>query len=58
MDKNYTRIPENAESKALEREKEQYPVQKISFTLPLSEEAVQDAVEEINPDQESLGFRG
>ncbi len=58
MDKDLTKIPENAASKATEREKEKYPVQQISVTTPISEEEVEDAVKEINPTKDSLDWRG
>ena len=32
MNKNFAKIPENAESKAVDREKEEYPVQQVAVT--------------------------
>ena len=45
MNKDFAKIPENAESKAVDREKEEYPVQQVAVT-------------ELNPDTDSLGSRG
>lgn len=58
MDKDLNKIPENAESKALDREKEEYPVQQVAVTYPISDKEVKDAVKELNPDTNSLGSRG
>ncbi len=58
MNEDLTKITENAESKALDREKEQYPVQQIAITDPISDKEVKDAVKELNPDTSSLGSRG
>lgn len=58
MNEDLTKITENAESKALDREKEQYPVQQIAVTDPISDKEVKDAVKELNPDTSSLGCRG
>lgn len=58
MDKEFTKIPENAESKAEDRKREKYPVQQVAVTEPITEKEVKSAVREINPDTESLGFRG
>ena len=58
MDKDLNKIPENAESKALDREKEEYPVQHGAVTYPRGEKEVKDAVKELNPDTDSLGSRG
>ncbi len=58
MNEDLTKITENAESKALDREKEQYPVQQIAVTDPISDKEVKDAVKELNPDKDSLGSRG
>ena len=52
------KIPENAESKASDREKEEYPVQQVAVTYPIGEKEVKDAVKELNPDTDSLGSRG
>ena len=35
MNKNFAKIPENAESKAVDREKEEYPVQQVAVTYPI-----------------------
>lgn len=58
MDKDLTKIPEIAASKAFDREREKYPVQRISVVLPITERDIESAVEEINPDHDSLNFRG
>ena len=58
MNEDLTKITESAESKALDREKEQYPVQQIAVTDPISDKEVKDAVKELNPDTSSLGSRG
>lgn len=58
MNEDLTKITESAESKALDREKEQYPVQQIAVTDPISDKEVKDAVKELNPDKDSLGSRG
>ena len=58
INEDLTKITENAESKALDREKEQYPVQQIAVTDPISDKEVKDAVKELNPDTSSLGSRG
>lgn len=58
MDKDLNKIPENAESKALDREKEEYPVQQVGVTYPIGDKEVKDAVKELNPDTNSLGSRG
>ena len=58
MNEDLTKITENAESKALDREKEQYPVQQVAVTYPIGEKEVKDAVKELNPDTDSLGSRG
>ena len=57
MNKDFAKIPENAESKAVDREKEEYPVQ-VAVTYPIGEKEVKDAVKELNPDTDSLGSRG
>ena len=44
MDKDLNKIPENAESKALDREKEEYPVQQVAVTYPIGDKEVKDAV--------------
>ncbi len=54
MDNNFTKIPENAESRASDREKEDYPVQQVAVTYPIGEKEVKDAVKELNPDTDSL----
>ena len=51
MNKDFAKIPENAESKAVGREKEEYPVQQVAVTYPIG-------VKELNPDTDSLGSRG
>lgn len=56
--KDFAKIPENAESKAVDREKEEYPVQQVAVTYPIGEKEVKDAVKELNPDTDSLGSRG
>ena len=58
MNKDFAKIPENAESKAVDREKEEYPVQQVAVTYPIGEKEVKDAVKELNPDTDSLGSRG
>lgn len=58
MNKDFAKIPENAESKAVDREKEEYPVQQVVVTYPIGEKEVKDAVKELNPDTDSLGSRG
>lgn len=59
MDKDLNKIPENAESKALDREKEEYPVQQVAVTYPIGDKEVNDArIKELNPDTNSLGSRG
>ncbi|WP_199652985.1 hypothetical protein [Parabacteroides sp. AM08-6] len=58
MDKELTKIPESAESKVLDKEREKYPVQQVSVTLPITDKEVESAVKEINPDADSLGSRG
>ena len=58
MDKDFTKITENAESKASDRGKEEYPVQQVAVTYPISDKEVKDAVKELNPDTDSLGSRG
>lgn len=55
MNKDFAKIPENAESKAVDREKEEYPVQQVAVTYPIGEKEVKDAVKELNPDTDSLG---
>ena len=35
MNKDFAKIPENAESKAVDREKEEYPVQQVAVTYPI-----------------------
>ena len=57
-DKDLNKIPENAESKALDREKEENPVQQVAVTYPIGDKEVKDAVKELNPDTNSLGSRG
>lgn len=42
MDKDFTKIPENAESKASDREKEEYPVQQVAVTYPIGEKEVKE----------------
>ena len=37
MNKNFAKIPENAESKAVDREKEEYPVKHVAVTYPIGE---------------------
>ena len=54
MNKDFAKIPENAESKAVDREKEEYPVQQVAVTYPIGEKEVKDAVKELNPDTDSL----
>ena len=44
--------------KALDREKEEYPVQQVAVTYPIGDKEVKDAVKELNPDTNSLGSRG
>ena len=56
MNKDFAKIPENAESKAVDRE--EYPVQQVAVTYPIGEKEVKDAVKELNPDTDSLGSRG
>ena len=56
MNKDFAKIPENAESKAVDREKEEYPVQQVAVTYPIGEKEVKDAVKELNPDTDSLGI--
>lgn len=58
MDKDFTKIPENAESKASDREREEFPVQQVAVTYPIGEKEVEEAVKELNPDTDSLGCRG
>lgn len=58
MDKEFTKIPENAESKAIDREKEKYPVQQIATEVHITEKEVECAVEELNPDKNSMESRG
>ena len=58
MSKDLTRIPENAESKAEEREKEKYPVQQVSVVMPITDKEVKDAGKEINPARDSMDSRG
>ena len=58
INKDFAKIPENAESKAVDREKEEYPVQQVAVTYPIGEKEVKDAVKELNPDTDSLGSRG
>ena len=58
MNKDFAKIPENAESKAVDREKEECPVQQVAVTYPIGEKEVKDAVKELNPDTDSLGSRG
>ena len=58
MNKDFAKIPENAESKAVYREKEEYPVQQVAVTYPIGEKEVKDAVKELNPDTDSIGSRG
>ena len=48
MNKDFAKIPENAESKAVDREKEEYPVQQVAVTYPIGEKEVKDAVKELN----------
>ena len=55
MNKDFAKIPENAESKAVDREKEEYPVQQVAVTYPIGEKEVKDAVKELT---DSLGSRG
>ena len=47
MNKDFAKIPENAESKAVDREKEEYPVQQVAVTYPIGEKEVKDAVNSI-----------
>ena len=42
MNKDFAKIPENAESKAVDREKEEYPVQQVAVTYPIGEKEVKD----------------
>lgn len=58
MNKDLTKITENAESKALDRDMEEYPVQQIAVTYPIGEKEVKNAVRELNPDENSLDSRG
>lgn len=58
MDKDLTKITENAESKALDKDMEEYPVQQIAVTYPIGEKEVKNAVRELNPDENSLDSRG
>lgn len=58
MDQEITKITENAESKALDREKEKYPVQQVATEYPITEKEVECAVTEINPDKNSMESRG
>lgn len=58
MDKERTKIPENAESKAEDRKREKYPVQQVAVTYPITDKEINSAVKEINPDTDSLGCRG
>ena len=57
MNKNFAKIPENAESKAVDREKEEYPVQQVAVTYPIGEKEVKDAVKELNPDTDRKSTR-
>ena len=58
MDKDQTKIPEMAASKAADREMEKHPVQQLDINKPVTEEEVEEAVEELNPTEESLDWRG
>lgn len=58
MDKELTKIPENAASKDEDRKREKYPVQQVAVTYPITDKEVNSAVREINPDTDSLGCRG
>lgn len=58
MDKELTKIPENAASKDEDRKREKYPVQQVAVTYPITDKEVKSAVKEINPDTDSLGCRG
>lgn len=49
MNKDFAKIPENAESKAVDREKEEYPVQQVAVTYPIGEKEVKDAVKNSIP---------
>ena len=37
MNKDFAKITENAESNAVDREKEEYPVQQVAVTYPIDE---------------------
>lgn len=54
MNKDFAKIPENAESKAVDREKEEYPVQQVAVTYPIGEKEVKDAVKDSIPIQVAL----
>lgn len=57
MAKNLTSIPENAKSKAADKEKERYPVQVVGTDEKMktvTEKEVEAAVKEINPDENSM----
>lgn len=59
MDNVLNKISESAESKALDRKKEKYPVQRVAVTCqPVVDKDVKDAVKELNPDTGSFGSRG
>jgi len=58
MNKDFAKIPENAESKAVDREKEEYPVQQVAVTYPIGEKEAEGCCQEVNPDTDSLGSRG
>ncbi len=58
MDNVLNKISENAESKALDRKKEKYPVQQVAVTCSVGDKDVKDAVKELNPDTNSFGSRG
>ncbi len=58
MDNVLNKISENAESKALDRKKEKYPVQRVAVTCSVGDKDVKDAVKELNPDTNSFGSRG
>lgn len=57
MDEELTKIPENAESKVFDRQRERYPVQQSVIRIP-GELDLEAAVEEINPDTSSMEGRG
>lgn len=59
MDKIFAAIPEYAASKAEERELEKHPVAQPELKQDEPDEKeVEEAVDEINPDDDSLDWRG